>query len=497
MALSLLYGEWFAYLVPSIWTCSWPHQRPSSSSLDGVDYPSKYVKIAVVADPQLMDRTSLRLPPKSFALEFAQFYTDLYMRRAFLSSVLPLKPDVVLFLGDYFDGVPYCRMKRYSAFNSRKLEIVKRYEREFGVRNFKVTLGNVDFIAIDAQTLDGRPQSKLTSATWDFIKNASKDIRSTPRVLLTHIPLYRPDGTPCGPHRSASIINQSLVLSAHDHDQCTVTHRSKNGPVIEQTVGTVSWQQGNLYPSFMLLSASNSTLSDGSSPENAASSQLCFLPMQTHIYLWYLSLFAMTLVIVLLWPANEVLILRKLGELMGCIRSLYNSFSNTMKEKNEDENCEYEEIWDAEGTMHLIKKKKKVSSVVLNERSSWRDGLIIYRGNIVMRSKVRKQTGQETDASTPDESIHVGSARTNKSKAKIMIWRLLRASRAILTIAAFNVPLYVLLSVRNQAASIHNGTSLHGWKSSEQNQTRIFCFVGRYSMSVVEERKSVSVAVPF
>ncbi|XP_011085948.1 uncharacterized protein C630.12 [Sesamum indicum] len=503
-ALSLLYGEWFAYLVPSLWTCSWPHRRPSSSSLDGVDYLSKYVKIAVVADPQLMDRTSLRLPPKSFALEFAQFYTDLYMRRAFLSSVLPLKPDVVFFLGDYFDGGPILsdeewqeslgRLRHifnlnmlqkssntkvyylsgnhdigYSAFNSRKLETVKRYEGEFGVRNFKVTLGNVDFIAIDAQTLDGRPQSKLTSATWDFIKNVSKDTRSTPRVLLTHIPLYRPDGTPCGPHRSASIINQriyldrdqeimyqnyitksstnvlldliqpSLVLSAHDHDQCTVTHMSKNGPVIEQTVGTVSWQQGNLYPSFMLLSASNSTLSDGSSPETAASSQICFLPMQTHIYLWYLSLFAMTLVIVLLWPANDVLILRKLGELMGCIRSLYNSFSNSMKEKTEDENCEYEEIWDAEGTMHLIKKKKKVSSVVLNERSS------LERGNIVMRSRVRKQTGQETDASNLDESIHVVSARTNKSKAKMMIWRLLRASRAILTIAAFNVPLYVLL----------------------------------------------------
>ncbi|KAL0381222.1 UNVERIFIED_CONTAM: hypothetical protein Sangu_0186500 [Sesamum angustifolium] len=477
-ALSLLYGEWFAYLVPSIWTCSWPHQRPSSSSLDGVDYPSKYVKIAVVADPQLMDRTSLRLPPKSFALEFAQFYTDLYMRRAFLSSVLPLKPDVVLFLGDYFDGGPILsdeewqeslgRLRHifnlnmlqkssntkvyylsgnhdigYSAFNSRKLEIVKRYEREFGVRNFKVTLGNVDFIAIDAQTLDGRPQSKLTSATWDFIKNASKDIRSTPRVLLTHIPLYRPDGTPCGPHRSASIINQriyvdrdqeimyqnyitksstnvlldliqpSLVLSAHDHDQCTVTHRSKNGPVIEQTVGTVSWQQGNLYPSFMLLSASNSTLSDGSSPENAASSQICFLPMQTHIYLWYLSLFAMTLVIVLLWPANEVLILRKLGELMGCIRSLYNSFSNTMKEKNEDENCEYEEIWDAEGTMHLIKKKKKVSSVVLNERSS------VERGNIVMRSKVRKQ-GAKKQMPQPQMKVYMlGQLEQTNQKQKL------------------------------------------------------------------------------
>lgn len=51
-----------------------------------------------------MDRTSLHLAPKSLALEIVQFYTDLYMRRAFLSSVLPFNPDVVLFLGDYFDG---------------------------------------------------------------------------------------------------------------------------------------------------------------------------------------------------------------------------------------------------------------------------------------------------------------------------------------------------------------------------------------------------------
>lgn len=51
-----------------------------------------------------MDKTSLPLSPKSLVLEVVQFYTDLYMRRAFLSSVLPFDPDVVLFLGDYFDG---------------------------------------------------------------------------------------------------------------------------------------------------------------------------------------------------------------------------------------------------------------------------------------------------------------------------------------------------------------------------------------------------------
>ena len=54
-----------------------------------------------------MDKTSIGLPPKSFLLETAKFYADLYMRRAFFASILPFKPNVVLFLGDYFDGGPF------------------------------------------------------------------------------------------------------------------------------------------------------------------------------------------------------------------------------------------------------------------------------------------------------------------------------------------------------------------------------------------------------
>ncbi|KAL8519956.1 hypothetical protein ACS0TY_010768 [Phlomoides rotata] len=200
-----------------------------------------------------MDSTSLRLAPKSLALEIVQFYTDLYMRMAFLSSVLPFNPDVVLFLGDYFDGgerlsdeewqeslgrfkhifnlnmiqknsnvkVIYLSGNHdigYEAFNSQKSEIIKHYEGEFGARNFKVTLGQVDFIAIDTQTVDGHPQGNLTSATWEFIKGASEDASYYPRVLLTHIPLYRPNWTPCGPHRSSPIINQRVYRAA-DRDQ--------------------------------------------------------------------------------------------------------------------------------------------------------------------------------------------------------------------------------------------------------------------------------------
>ena len=54
-----------------------------------------------------MDKTSYGLPPKSLALETAEFYTDLNMRRSFFASILLFKPDVLLFLVDYLDGGPY------------------------------------------------------------------------------------------------------------------------------------------------------------------------------------------------------------------------------------------------------------------------------------------------------------------------------------------------------------------------------------------------------
>ena len=40
---------------------------------------------------------------------------------------------------------------------------------------------------------------------WYFV-----DVQLNPRVLLTHIPLYRQDWTSCGPHRGSPVINQVL-----------------------------------------------------------------------------------------------------------------------------------------------------------------------------------------------------------------------------------------------------------------------------------------------
>ncbi|KAK7275477.1 hypothetical protein RIF29_16595 [Crotalaria pallida] len=498
----------FSFWLPPFFSCSWPHlhQRSSPPSTAGNgSYQADYVKVAVIADPQLMDRTSLHLPSKSLALEIAEFYTDLNMRRSFSASVLPFKPDVILFLGDYFDGGPslsdeewqesFTRFKHifglnaqgkytniqayyipgnhdigYGGLHSLKPKVIQRYEETFGIRNYKFAVGKVDFIAVDAQTLDGHPQKHLTSQTWEFVRNVSVDDAVHPRVLLTHIPLYRPDNTYCGPDRTSPIINQrisrtvhgntndityqnyvskdsskflldsikpKLILSGHDHDQCTITHESKTGPVNEHTLGTISWQQGNLYPSFMLLSVSNSALPNGSIPQEALLTHLCYLPMQTHIYIWYIVLYVLTLLALLLWPTSSTSFWHQCWSLLGyCKQGIASILSRSeTKEKDEDANYEYEMMWDAEGSMHLVKKPLNTSIVNSNERS------LGERGNVVMRPTARKNTAQEADQSV---NVDMGDPltrippRSGKSMTKVIIQRLLRTIRALVVIAAIS-----------------------------------------------------------
>jgi ethanolamine phosphate phosphodiesterase len=54
----------------------------------------------------------------------------------------------------------------------------------------------------------------------------------------------------------------------------------------QHTLGTISWQQGNLYPSFMLLSAGPKLSQNSTDLEHEVAMNLCFLPKQTHIYIW-------------------------------------------------------------------------------------------------------------------------------------------------------------------------------------------------------------------
>ncbi|KMZ57859.1 Serine/threonine phosphatase-like protein [Zostera marina] len=510
---SLLYGEMFAYWVP-LWSCSWP--RRHSPAMDADPSQTNHVDIAVLTDPQIMDTTSLKYLPVPFVFEMAKFYTDLYMGRSFDASIMPFNPDMILFLGDHFDGGPqlsdeewYHSLDRFSRiFDPRKKEkhadiqvkylsgnhdigysslhpfsqkVISRYEKGFGPRNYRFNIQTVEFIVVDAQTLDGPIEENLTSMTWEFIKNVSKESKSNPKVLLSHIPLYRPDGTSCGPHRFSPIINQRihysgighgvsyqnylteettkrlleliqpvLILSGHDHDQCIVTHTTPHGPAKEQTLGTVNWQQGNLYPSFMLLSVVSPALSNLTNQEAKVTTHLCFLPMQTHIYIWYLILFVTTFLLSTFWPTNGFGCWDHCKHLFHYISEMIITNYTTSKEKNEDENIEYEMVWDAEGSMHLVKKAIPIFPDVM----SGDVGLTGTRGTVMARPQARKHTAQVADhlsvaldmsADAKADDISKSSSRAGKSIARRLIQRLIRVVYMLTIIATVNIPLYTML----------------------------------------------------
>lgn len=143
------------------------------------------------------------------------------------------------------------------------MQAVERYRRVFGPLEHNVTIGSVEFVLVDAQALDG--SGDVAARSWNFVKQKAKEMKNHVRILVTHIPLFRPDDTPCGSNRASRVINQRMnrqgyapfqityqdylteksssklldslkpvmVLSGHDHDQCFVLHKSNQGFIPE------------------------------------------------------------------------------------------------------------------------------------------------------------------------------------------------------------------------------------------------------------------------
>ncbi len=191
--------------------------------------------------------------------------------------------------------------------------------------------------------LDGYPSEDL--------KKRANPNTNIPSVLLTHVPLYRAPGTPCGPLRerfppsktvdeageklakddrnalpvdagvqyqtvltpaiSNKIIDKvgdvEFVFSGDDHDYCEVIHRgytSRNGGVREITVKAMSWASGIRKPGFMMLSLWNPIDAEGNSiagggdanRSRTMETHLCLLPDQLSIFMSYLFISGLTLV---------------------------------------------------------------------------------------------------------------------------------------------------------------------------------------------------------
>ncbi|MCJ1384864.1 hypothetical protein MMC17_007982 [Xylographa soralifera] len=292
--------------------------------------------------------------------------------------------------------------------NGIPLSVRSRFETFFGKGNRIDIVGNHTFVSVDSVSLSakGQPQSDNTrhipgqqpnQEIWeeadDFLSHISERKATTltrelrtragklenplqnhtvldiddpivrdvaqsipsespelPTILLTHVPLYRSPGTPCGflrerwppstntydpaeplatdernaisvtagyqyqnvlqPDLSKELIEKvghvQHVFSGDDHDYCEIVHHgytSKGGGVREITVKSMSWAMGVRKPGFLMVSLWNPIDENGVSLSASASSSaqptlkthLCLLPDQLTIFMRYGFLLALTL----------------------------------------------------------------------------------------------------------------------------------------------------------------------------------------------------------
>lgn len=177
-----------------------------------------------------------------------------------------------------------------------------------------------------------------TADTSQWLRDADPGpgIAEFPTILLTHVPLYRDPGTPCGPMREhwpptkppkgqpgpvtpdernaitvaagyqyqnvlneedsvkliKSVGNVVQVFSGDDHDYCELVHSKSKGNVREITVKSMGMNMGVKSPGFLMLSMYNPVGPDGKpipgAPEQTLQTHMCLLPNSFRTYMKYI-----------------------------------------------------------------------------------------------------------------------------------------------------------------------------------------------------------------
>ncbi|KAG6842145.1 hypothetical protein C0991_001638 [Blastosporella zonata] len=202
--------------------------------------------------------------------------------------------------------------------------IRSHYTNLFGPFNQRLVIHNHTFLLIDAPGLVDEDYqraghgvgfdkwSTLPSGTAAFVKNVEKGKNEKPLILLSHIPLARPDSASCGPLREKGTIRRgvghgyqntlgkqttafllqslqpSAVYSGDNRDYCEYIHtakKSKSAHVVadvrEVTVKSFSMAKHIRHTGFQLLSLTNPTTD---SNQKSFRDTPCSLPDQYGIY---------------------------------------------------------------------------------------------------------------------------------------------------------------------------------------------------------------------
>ncbi|KAH7027516.1 uncharacterized protein B0I36DRAFT_364705 [Microdochium trichocladiopsis] len=222
----------------------------------------------------------------------------------------------------------------------KDVKAVKRRAVEKELRFWRGEIEELQFTQkveeLDSADFKGLPTLDRGSEAVDF-----------PTVLLSHVPLFRPPGTPCGPmrehwppakppkgqttpvfpdHRNAisvsggyqyqNVLNEADTLklidsignikhafSGDDHDYCEVVHSPKQESIHEVTVKSLSMAMGVPTPGFQMISmwnpidAKGKSLAGDGSEVPTLQTHLCLLPSQLSTFMLYAVLGVLTVII--------------------------------------------------------------------------------------------------------------------------------------------------------------------------------------------------------
>ncbi|KAL8276775.1 hypothetical protein RQP46_010831 [Phenoliferia psychrophenolica] len=323
-------------------SCHWDDSLPSSDGTsDGKTVgETTPFHVLVVADPQLLDMRSY--PGRNGVLKWLGVkVTDAYARKAWSAYVhrfnrlfpLPrlasssLTPSLsspipsILLAGNHDLGLhlPSASLASYAR---------ERFVASFGPVFGEKEWAGWSFVWVDSMALledEGGTEARA------FVESLADRPSTLPRILLTHIPLYRPDGTPCGNDREHArpiyegegknyrneldkatsdwllrSLKPTLVYSGDDHDACVVEHAFPSSPKVpapasfagslirESTIKAFSMAMGIHRPGYHLLSLSPSSPS--------YSQTTCVLPDQLSIWLSSYLTTSLILLVALLLP---------------------------------------------------------------------------------------------------------------------------------------------------------------------------------------------------
>ncbi|KAG5417797.1 hypothetical protein I9W82_005433 [Candida metapsilosis] len=276
--------------------CKWP-KLTQSNKVTGSDNLYQ-TNILLIADPQLIDNHTY--PGRNpYLLSLSQHTVDQHLKRNY-AQLIKLRPNSTIFLGDLLDNGRASSDEYFQNEVSRfrsiypenpkmftnlpgnhdigfgdliRPEIRDRFSETFGNPNLQTSIGGVEFLFVDTTSLSSTKE-QINQAAAGFVHGLPQ--KNMPRILLSHVPLYRDPNVKCGPFRekpkfeslgrgyqyqnsltkeiSNSLLDKiepDLIFSGDDHDYCDIVHPQGTREI---TVKSVSMAMGIYYPAVQLLS---------------------------------------------------------------------------------------------------------------------------------------------------------------------------------------------------------------------------------------------------